>query len=62
LNFDLQAVSALDDRTKDPALGVADRAPNLAHALGDAVFSDGHVRPDGVEELIARHHAPRIAG
>ena len=61
LNFDLQAVAALDDCAQDPPLAVADRAPNVAHALGDAVLGDRHVGPDGVEQLITRQDAPRMA-
>ena len=58
---DIEAVAALDDRAKHPTVGVADHAPNLTHALRDAVLGDRHVRPNGLEKLVARHDAPWIA-
>ena len=60
--IDVKAVAALDDRAKEPALGVADRAPSFAHALRDAVLGDRHVGPNGVEKLVARQDTAGIAG
>ena len=58
----IEAVAALDDRAEDPALWVADRAPNLTHALRDAVLGHRHVGPNNIEKLVARHDVPWIAG